>query len=116
MSEVREEDITSFSSRKLFTRRKTVTLSTTAIQILAPNPDRVAVYFTNKTTIVCLVDETIAPTATLGFALDAAGGILGFNTIYDGDLPLKEWFGIAESGNPVIGVKELIKRPKELTR
>ena len=112
MSKIEEEDITSFCSRKLFTKRKTQILSTTAIQILKPNRDRVAVYFTNKTTIVCLVDETVAPTATLGFALDAAGGILGFNTIYDGDLPLKEWFAIAESGTPTIGIKELIRRPK----
>ena len=114
MSQELDEDISSFNSRKVYSRSKTEILSTTALEILKPNPDRVAVYFSNKTTIVVLVEETKDPTATLGFALDAAGGILGFNTIYDGDLPLKRWAAIAESGTPTITVKELIRRPKRV--
>ena len=107
------EDITSNPS-KVFTRRSTVALSTTSLEVLKSNPDRVAVYFANKTTINVLIDETEAPTSTLGFALDAAGGIIGFNIKEDGDLPLKSWHAIAESGTPSIRIKELIRRPKKV--
>lgn len=107
-------DISPFPPSKVFTKRKRVTLGVAAIQIVKPNPDRVALYITNNETIDCRVDETVLPTATEGIPLDSAGGIVKVNTIEDGDLPLMEWFGIADSGTPVVRVKELIKRPKEI--
>ena len=106
------ENISSLSPSKVFTKRKRVTLSTTAIQIVAPNPSRVALYVTNNEVINARIDETTPPTATEGFPVDAAGGVISINTINDGDLPMKEWFAIADSGTPVIRVKELIRRPK----
>ena len=108
-------DISSFPPSKVFTRRKRVTLSTTAIQILKPNPSRVAIFVTNGESINVRIDETLAPTATEGIPVDAAGGVANFTTIEDGDLPLKEWFAIADSGTPVIRIKELILRPKAVT-
>lgn len=102
------------SLKKVFTKRKTVVLSTTAKQIVKTNPDRVGLYITNNETINCRADESVAPTATEGFPLDAAGGAITLNTRDDGDLPSKEWFAIADSGTPTIRVKEIIKRAKEL--
>lgn len=92
-----------------------MTLSTTAIQIVKSNPSRVALYVTNNEAINARVDETVQPTATEGFPVDSAGGVMIVNTIQDGDLPTKEWFAIADSGTPIIRIKELIKRPKVKT-
>lgn len=83
-------------------------LSTTAIDILRQNPDRLAFTVTNLSGIVVFIHSSPAVSSALGYRLGVNGGFISFLADEDFDVVGYEWFAIAASGTPTIFVQEQI--------
>jgi hypothetical protein len=80
---------------------KTVSIGTSATQIVKGNPDRVMLAFFNlgSNTVYLHTDSTVS--STKGMYLDANGGHIVLIAEEDGDLLTYEWWGIAAATNNI---------------
>lgn len=90
-----------------------VVLSTTPQRIFKNNPDRIAVIFSNLTSIEVSVYTKAIVSSTLGYALDSAGGLLNFKSRDEGRYATKEWWAVAASGTPTITVTEIAYKKRQ---
>ena len=86
---------------------RTVNVSTTPTKVLDVDGDRLFVIIVNLGPYHAYLAPTGAVSTTLGIKISAQGGNMTLDVDEDGDLVVREWYAVAETGTTTLYVLEI---------
>ena len=94
---------------KTSTRETIVIVGTTTVQVVANNPNRVALVIMNRSDTSVSISTDAGVLTTTGFRLGADTGSVTFTKRDFGVMPSRQWFAISSANTKTIVVQETIK-------